>query len=74
MERIKATYNRDKNVTSVVCWSLGNESLGGAIPKKMYQFIKDTIKQDLFILNVTVPLMKKNFRMFSQDVCKALGM
>lgn len=44
MERIKATYNRDKNVTSVVCWSLGNESLGGAIPKKMYQFIKDTDK------------------------------
>lgn len=44
MERIKATYNRDKNVTSVVCWSLGNESLGGAIPKKMYEFIKDTDK------------------------------
>lgn len=40
MERIKATYNRDKNVTSVVCWSLGNESLGGEIPKKMYKYIK----------------------------------
>ena len=44
MERIKATYNRDKNITSVVCWSLGNESLGGAVPKKMYQYIKDADK------------------------------
>jgi beta-galactosidase len=44
MERIKATYNRDKNVTSVVCWSLGNESLGGETPKKMYKFLKDADK------------------------------
>lgn len=41
MDRIKALYNRDKNHTSVVCWSLGNESLGGDIPKKMYKWIKD---------------------------------
>lgn len=41
MERIKALYNRDKNHTSVVCWSLGNESLGGETPKKMYNWIKD---------------------------------
>lgn len=40
MERIKATYNRDKNVTSVVCWSLGNESLGGENLKKMYNYLK----------------------------------
>lgn len=40
MERIKALYNRDKNRTCVVCWSLGNESLGGEIPKKMYKWIK----------------------------------
>lgn len=44
MERIKATYHRDKNVTSVVCWSMGNESLGGENPKKMYQFLKDVDK------------------------------
>ncbi len=44
MERIKATYNRDKNVTSVVCWSLGNESLGGETPKKMYKYLKETDK------------------------------
>lgn len=44
MERIKATYNRDKNVTSVVCWSLGNESLGGETPKKMYNYIKKADK------------------------------
>ncbi|MBD8979105.1 MAG: DUF4981 domain-containing protein [Clostridiales bacterium] len=41
MERIKALYNRDKNRTCVVCWSLGNESLGGEIPKKMYKWIKE---------------------------------
>lgn len=41
MDRLKALYNRDKNHTSVVCWSLGNESLGGDIPKKMYKWIKD---------------------------------
>ncbi len=41
MERIKATYNRDKNCTCVVCWSLGNESLGGETPKKMYNWIKE---------------------------------
>lgn len=41
MDRIKALYNRDKNHTSVVCWSLGNESLGGDIPKKMFKWIKD---------------------------------
>lgn len=41
MERIKAFYNRDKNHTCVVCWSLGNESLGGETPKKMYNWIKD---------------------------------
>lgn len=41
MERIKALYNRDKNHTCVVCWSLGNESLGGETPKKMYHWIKD---------------------------------
>lgn len=41
MERIKALYNRDKNHTCIVCWSLGNESLGGETPKKMYNWIKD---------------------------------
>ncbi|MCD7796366.1 MAG: DUF4981 domain-containing protein [Clostridiales bacterium] len=44
MQRIEDTYNRDKNVTSVVCWSMGNESLGGEIPKKMYAFLKNTDK------------------------------
>lgn len=41
MDRLKALYNRDKNHTCVVCWSLGNESLGGETPKKMYKWIKD---------------------------------
>lgn len=42
MSRIKATYHRDKNATCVVSWSLGNESSGGNILKKMYNFIKST--------------------------------
>ena len=44
MERIKALYHRDKNYTCVVSWSLGNESLGGETPKKMYKWIKGTDK------------------------------
>lgn len=44
MERIKALYHRDKNYTCVVSWSLGNESLGGETPKKMYKWIKSTDK------------------------------
>ena len=42
MERIKATYHRDKNITSVVCWSMGNESHGGENVKKMYDWLKKT--------------------------------
>lgn len=41
MDRIKALYYRDKNVTSVVAWSLGNESLGGENLKKMYEWLKN---------------------------------
>lgn len=44
MERIKALYQRDKNYSCVVCWSLGNESLGGETPKKMYKWIKEADK------------------------------
>lgn len=44
MDRVKALYERDKNHTSVVCWSLGNESLGGETPKKMYKWIKQADK------------------------------
>ncbi len=40
MQRIKSLYHRDKNHTCVVCWSMGNESLGGENPKKMYKYLK----------------------------------
>lgn len=40
MERVKSLYNRDKNHTCVICWSLGNESLGGETLKKMYNYLK----------------------------------
>ncbi len=41
LERIKSLYNRDKNHACVVCWSMGNESLGGETPKKMYNWLKE---------------------------------
>lgn len=41
MDRIQALYERDKNCTCVVCWSMGNESLGGETPKKMYCYLKN---------------------------------
>lgn len=41
MDRIQALYERDKNCTCVVCWSMGNESLGGETPKKMYRYLKN---------------------------------
>ena len=44
MERIKALYHRDKNHSCVVCWSMGNESLGGETPKKMYKWLKEQDK------------------------------
>ncbi len=43
-ERIKNLYERDKNCTCVVCWSMGNESLGGETPKKMYKYLKEADK------------------------------
>lgn len=40
LDRIKSTYNRDKNHASVVMWSLGNESHGGKVIHSMYEFLK----------------------------------
>lgn len=40
MDRVKALYERDKNHTCVIGWSLGNESLGGENLKEMYRFLK----------------------------------
>ena len=44
LTRISSLYNRDKNHACVVCWSMGNESLGGETPKKMYKWLKETDK------------------------------
>jgi beta-galactosidase len=41
LTRIQSLYNRDKNHACVVCWSMGNESLGGETPKKMYNWLKE---------------------------------
>ena len=73
MDRLKALYNRDKNHTCVVCWSLGNESLGGETPKKMYKWIKDATPADLCILSATVILMKKSFPMFRARCTQSRG-
>lgn len=40
MDRITSLYERDKNHTSVICWSLGNECSGGKNFKKMYDYLK----------------------------------
>jgi beta-galactosidase len=39
-ERIKAMYERDKNFTSIVCWSMGNECGNGKVFKEAYQWLK----------------------------------
>ena len=35
LDRVKSVYERDKNHPSILIWSLGNESYGGSIFKKM---------------------------------------
>jgi beta-galactosidase len=39
-DRIKRMYIRDKNVTSVIMWSLGNESGNGKVFKDAYTWLK----------------------------------
>lgn len=40
LKRAENLYQRDKNFTSVVMWSLGNESYGGETLGKMYEYFK----------------------------------
>jgi beta-galactosidase len=41
-ERIKRMYERDKNVTSVILWSMGNECGNGKVFKDAYKWLKQT--------------------------------
>lgn len=41
-DRIKRMYQRDKNFTSVIMWSMGNECGNGKIFKDAYQWLKQT--------------------------------
>jgi beta-galactosidase len=41
-DRIKRMYERDKNFTSVILWSLGNECGNGKVFKDAYQWLKQT--------------------------------
>lgn len=41
MDRIVSMAERDKNHASVVIWSLGNESGGGAGPQAMYKWLRE---------------------------------
>lgn len=41
MDRVTRMAERDKNHTSVVIWSLGNESGGGAGPQAMYKWLHE---------------------------------
>jgi beta-galactosidase len=41
-ERIKAMYERDKNFSSIILWSLGNECGNGKVFKDAYNWLKST--------------------------------
>ena len=41
MNRIQRMVERDKNYTSIVIWSLGNEAGDGAGPKAMYEWLRE---------------------------------
>ena len=41
MDRIERLYERDKNHTCIISWSLGNECSGGENFKKMYSYLKE---------------------------------
>ncbi|WOO88163.1 glycoside hydrolase family 2 TIM barrel-domain containing protein [Mollicutes bacterium LVI A0039] len=42
LKRAKNLYNRDKNSSSVIMWSLGNESYGGRTLFEMHNYFKNT--------------------------------
>jgi beta-galactosidase len=42
MDRMKRMYERDKNFSCVVVWSMGNECGNGKVFKNMYQWFKKT--------------------------------
>ncbi|MEG2786289.1 MAG: glycoside hydrolase family 2 TIM barrel-domain containing protein [Romboutsia sp.] len=44
LKRSEAMYERDKNHTCIVMWSLGNESLAGENFRKMYKYFKSKDK------------------------------
>lgn len=41
LDRVKNMYQRDKNFTSIIFWSLGNESYGGSTIDEMYKYLKN---------------------------------
>jgi beta-galactosidase len=41
-DRIKRLYERDKNISSVICWSMGNECGNGNVFKAAYHWLKQT--------------------------------
>ena len=41
MGRIRSLYERDKNHASIILWSLGNESGGGANIQKMHDWLRE---------------------------------
>lgn len=40
LDKVRSMYERDKNHTSIIFWSLGNESYGGKVLKKCYEMLK----------------------------------
>ena len=41
LDRVNSCYQRDKNHASILIWSIGNESYGGEIPKRMTDFFHE---------------------------------
>jgi beta-galactosidase len=42
MDRIKRMYERDKNISAVILWSMGNECGNGKVFKDAYKWLKET--------------------------------
>ncbi|MCQ2770775.1 MAG: DUF4981 domain-containing protein, partial [Clostridia bacterium] len=55
IDRIKRTFERDKNSTSIVMWSLGNESHFGDNHKAMSEYIKSRDKRPVHYEGTTSP-------------------
>lgn len=55
LDRMKRTFERDKNGTSIIMWSLGNESFFGENHRKMSEYVKNRDKRPIHYEGTTSP-------------------